>query len=51
MGGGKFNNLSQKESGIELTGEIRDIVELKNDNKRFMLFLQNNDFPVLYQIK
>ncbi len=50
-GGGNFNNLSPKQSGMMLTGEIRDIVEIPGANQRFLLFLQNNDYPVLYKIK
>jgi hypothetical protein len=50
-GGGNFNNLSPKQSGMMLTGEIRDIVEIPGPNQRFLLFLQNNDYPVLYKIK
>jgi hypothetical protein len=51
MGDGNFNNLSPKISGVKLTGEIRDILEIPGANQRFFLFLQNNDYPILYQIK
>jgi hypothetical protein len=51
IGGGNFNNLAPKNSGVKLTGEIRDILEIPGANQRFLLFLQNNDYPVLYQIK
>ncbi len=50
-GGGNFNNLPPKVSGVKLTGEIRDIIEISGASQRFLLFLQNNDYPVLYQIK
>jgi hypothetical protein len=51
-GGGKFRNLSSKESGIKINGEIRDIIEIpRNSKTSFLLFLQNNDYPVLYQTR
>jgi hypothetical protein len=50
-GGGNFNNLLPKESGIRLTGEIRDIIEIPAAKQRFLLFLQNNDYPVFYHLK
>jgi hypothetical protein len=49
---GNFNNLTPKESGIKLTGEVRDIVEIpRNSKPPFLLFLQNNDYPLLYQTR
>jgi enediyne biosynthesis protein E4 len=46
-----FSYLPNATTGINIRGAIKDIVSLKAVNKNYLLFLQNNDFPVLYQIK
>ncbi len=50
---GKGNFISQETnaSGLELRGEIRDIQIIKSTGKDFLMVLQNNEFPVLYQIR
>ena len=50
---GKGNFISQETnaSGLELRGEIRDIQMIKSTGKDFLMVLQNNEFPVLYQIR
>ena len=50
---GKGNFISQETnvSGLELRGEIRDIQIIKSTGKDFLMVLQNNDFPILYQIR
>jgi hypothetical protein len=50
-GNGKLIWQDDAKTGIDLRGEMRDIVEIKGRNKKFMLFLQNNEFPVLFEIK
>ena len=50
-GNGKFTWQDDATSGINLRGEMRDIVEIKGKNKKFLLFLQNNEYPVLFEIK
>lgn len=37
-------------TGLQLRGEMRDIAELKCGTKKCILFLQNNEYPVLYEI-
>jgi enediyne biosynthesis protein E4 len=37
-------------SGLQLEGQIRDIQLLKGLNKRFLVFLRNDDFPALYKL-
>ncbi len=49
-GKGSFNWVEPSLSGLEIRGEIRDIVELIGKGKNSLLFLQNNDFPLLYNI-
>jgi hypothetical protein len=50
-GGQAFTYLSSKESGVALSGEIRDIVPIRLQAKSCLLFLQNNEVPVLFEIK
>ena len=47
-GDARFTSLEPKESGLELTGEIRDIVAIDHPDHKSLLFLRNNEFPVLY---
>lgn len=47
-GKGGFTWLPGKQSGLLVTGEVRDIALLRGKNSRRLLFLRNNDFPVLY---
>jgi hypothetical protein len=51
MGSGNFHSLSSKESGLKLTGQVRDIVDITGVKQKFLLFLQNDELPVLYKIK
>ena len=49
-GKGGFKWLPQYQSGLELEGQIRDIAVIKGKNDTFLLFLQNDEYPVLYKI-
>ena len=49
-GNRSYTYLSSKESGVNLPGEIRDIVPLRLQDKSCLLFLQNNTSPVLYTL-
>lgn len=48
-GKGEFEWMETKKSGIDIPGEIKDIREIAGRNKKYFLFLQNNDYPVLYR--
>ncbi len=50
-GKGNFTIFGQTLSGIELPGQLRDIVLLKRKGNTNILFLQNNEFPVLVELK
>ncbi len=50
-GKGNFSALPQSLSGIDLPGQTRDIVLLKRKGNMGVLFLQNNELPVLYELK
>ena len=45
-----FNWMAAKQSGLSLRGEIKSIVELKVKNSSCLLFLRNNDFPLIYKL-
>ena len=46
---GNFIELPSANSGITLSGQTRDIISFTFKNEEEFLFLQNNDFPVLYK--
>lgn len=48
-GKGNFASLSPAETGLQLHGEIRDIKIINQGKGKSGLFLQNDDFPLLYQ--
>lgn len=49
-GKGQFTWVPQKNSGLNVVGEVRDIVSLKSKNDSSLLFLRNNDYPVMYKL-
>jgi hypothetical protein len=50
-GKGQFSLISSEESGISVTGQVRDIAEIKGSGKRNIVFLRNDAFPALYTIR
>jgi hypothetical protein len=46
---GQFEVLDPIQSGILLKGQMRDIKKINRQGKVQFLFLQNNDYPVLFQ--
>jgi hypothetical protein len=48
--GAQFDVMDPIKSGILLKGQIRDIKRLNKNGKTHFLFLQNNEFPVLFQL-
>ena len=50
-GKGNFSVLPESFSGIDLPGQTRDIVLLNRKGNTAVLFLQNNELPVLYELK
>ena len=51
QGNKQFKALEYDQSGLEITGQVRDIKEIKTATKRNLIFLRNSGYPVLYQIK
>ncbi len=49
-GKGGFEWQPTATTGLNLRGEMRDIATIKGRNKTYMLFLQNNEVPVLYEM-
>ncbi len=49
-GNNKYTLLTSAESGLSLQKQIRDIVSIKINQSNNILFLQNNDVPILYSI-
>ncbi len=47
----KFEWIEPARSGINLPGEIRDIKQITAKDKRYILIAQNDQLPVLYQLK
>jgi len=36
---------------LQITGQVRDIVEMPGKRTNDIIFLRNDDYPVLYQVK
>ncbi len=45
-----FEWINPAESGLQVSGEVRDIVGIQAARSEYLLFLQNNDYPVMYRI-
>ncbi len=50
-GSRKFTLLNTRQSGIELTGQIRDIRQIEVNNKKCILFLRNEEYPALFELE
>ncbi|MEP6845880.1 MAG: VCBS repeat-containing protein, partial [Panacibacter sp.] len=50
-GSSEFMPMESAKSGLQLGGQVRDIKLLAFRNERHILFLRNDDYPVLYKIK
>ena len=48
---GSFISISANESGITVKGQVRDIKKINAGNKIHILFLRNDDVPVLYKLQ
>ena len=49
-GKGNFVCEESRKTGLNLRGELRDIALIKNSNGTYLLFLQNNEFPLYYKL-
>ena len=50
-GSGGFRYVENRTSGISIKGEIKDIKEVTVKGKKCFLITQNDDYPLLYQLK
>lgn len=50
-GGGKFTRIAPAETGLTITGQVRDIKEVKGKNKPYIVITVNDQLPVLYQLE
>jgi len=49
-GKGDFIWQDAAKTGLKLRGEVRDIAEIRGRKNKYLLFLQNNEYPVLYRM-
>ncbi|HEU4861253.1 MAG TPA: VCBS repeat-containing protein, partial [Chitinophagaceae bacterium] len=49
-GNRQFKVMSPGENNISITGMIRDIAWIRGKKENYILFLRNNDLPVMYKI-
>jgi hypothetical protein len=50
-GKGQFQTIEPAFSNLQIRGEVRDIVDIPGKDYSSFLFLQNDDYPLLYRIK
>ncbi len=50
-GSGVFTWIQPGQTGLNLRGQLRDIEEIHIHRKDYLLFLQNDEYPVLYQVE
>ncbi len=50
-GKGNFSILDVNQSGIKVPGQVRDMVTINRNGQTNIMFLINNEFPVLYNLK
>jgi hypothetical protein len=48
---GNFNIVPSMRTGLNVPGETRDIISFKYKKEDCVLFLENNDYPVMYKLK
>jgi hypothetical protein len=47
---GQFAEIPSRETGISVTGMVRDIKWINGNKENYILFLRNNDYPVMYRL-
>lgn len=48
---GNFSTVPATRTGLNVPGETRDIISFKYKKEDCVLFLENNDYPVMYKLK
>ena len=49
-GKGNLKQVENSRTGLALRGQLRDIALIRNKNKKYFLFLQNDQYPLLYKM-
>jgi hypothetical protein len=49
-GRGNFSVLENASTGLDLRGQVRDIAQINGKGGPYFLFLQNDEFPLLYKV-
>jgi hypothetical protein len=49
-GKGNFKWIEPIQTGLKLKGQLRDIAEIQGRRKKYLLFLQNDEYPLMYQL-
>ncbi|MFI5187597.1 MAG: FG-GAP-like repeat-containing protein, partial [Chitinophagales bacterium] len=49
-GRGEFTVQDDSKTGVKLRGQVRDIAAIKTNKGNYLLFLQNNEYPVLCEV-
>lgn len=50
-GSREFIEMPSSQTGISITGMVRDIVMIPAKKENYFLFLRNNDYPVMYKLR
>jgi hypothetical protein len=50
-GKGNFSFMENRKSGLNIRGMVRDIVQIKGGPGTRMLFLVNDEYPVMYEMR
>jgi len=50
-GKGAFSFTPQQKTGLQVQGEVRDIAAIETKKGKQLLFLRNNDYPVMYRMR
>ena len=50
-GSREFIEMPSSKTGISITGMVRDIADIPGNKNSYLLFLRNNDFPVMFKFK
>ena len=48
-GGREFDEMPSSKTGISITGMVKDIALVPGPKENYILFLRNNDYPVMYR--
>ncbi|HEY0433485.1 MAG TPA: FG-GAP-like repeat-containing protein, partial [Chitinophagaceae bacterium] len=49
-GQGKFARMDARGSGLDVTGEVRDLAAIRVGDRRYVLFFVNDSYPAVYEL-